>query len=172
MKFEHVIGDIFRSGCSTLVNPVNCKGVMGKGLAEAFRLKYPEIYGPYKYMCHKKYLAPGKLHTVRTNDGRLVVNFPTKDDWMSGSEMSYVADGLQALAELLVITNIRSIAIPKLGCGCGGLKWKKVHDLIYDVLGNLNLIDNDVCSVGFIGQREILVEIYGEPMTGKGELTS
>ena len=129
-------GDIFSSGAEALVNPVNCVGVSGRGLAAAFKQRYPENFAIYKEACDRGTLRPGGL--VMTNlaresgdDGpRFIVNLPTKDHWRSSSRLSYIEEGLESLVAVIMIHGIRSVALPALGCGLGKLSWDDVHELM------------------------------------------
>ena len=75
-------GNIFTTQCSTIVNTVNCVGVMGAGIAFEFRLRYPKMFEKYKEYCSKKYMDIGKLWLYKPEDGKKqVLNFPTKYHW-------------------------------------------------------------------------------------------
>lgn len=126
--------DIFLSGADALVNPVNCVGVMGAGLAAIFKKRYPNMHQDYVEVCAKKKLEPGKLHVFREDEFLTVVNFPTKIDYRDPSELAYVELGLEALFQWsdAVHKRIKSIAIPALGCGLGGLEWDDVQPLIME----------------------------------------
>ena len=128
---EFKMDDIFRSECEAITNTVNTKGVMGAGLALAFKRRYPEMYKEYVEVCKKNELRPGKMHVWEnpTGNPKYIINFPTKDDFRKDSEMSYIIDGLVALKDEIINRNIRSIALPSLGCGLGNLPWDvvKVH---------------------------------------------
>lgn len=123
MKYSK--GDIFDSGCEALVNAVNCIGVMGKGLAFQFKKRYPEMFQDYQKACRDG-LRPGQMH-IWENEGKYIINFPTKDD-LSPSKLEYIRSGLIALAEVIKEKEIKSIAIPALGCGLGGLSWGQVQN--------------------------------------------
>ena len=127
-----VQGNIFDSGCEALVNPVNCAGVMGKGLALQFKRRFPASFASYAEACRRRELAPGCLHVFDAGAGapRLIVNFPTKRHWRDASRLDDIALGLDALAGAIASHGIRSIAIPPLGCGLGGLPWTQVRSLI------------------------------------------
>jgi O-acetyl-ADP-ribose deacetylase (regulator of RNase III) len=140
MNFEFIHqGDIFNSGCMALVNPVNCKGVMGKGLAKEFKKRFPRNFQIYKDKCAEGHLQTGRI-LIHQENGHIIMNFPTKDDWRSPSEYHYIDSGMKFLAtQLKFLPFITSIAIPPLGCGLGGLDWTIVcegikHGLL-DVLG-------------------------------------
>jgi O-acetyl-ADP-ribose deacetylase (regulator of RNase III) len=129
---EFKMDDIFRSECEAITNTVNTKGVMGAGLALAFKRRYPEMYKEYVEVCKKNELRPGKMHVWEnpTGNPKYIINFPTKDDFRKDSEMSYIIDGLVALKDEIINRNIRSIAVPALGSGLGGLQWEEVKSLI------------------------------------------
>jgi O-acetyl-ADP-ribose deacetylase (regulator of RNase III) len=122
--------DIFTMKTDAIVNPVNCVGVMGAGLARQFRLKYPEMFREYAKACMNNTLRPGIMYVFITSTKQtpnFIINFPTKLHWKDPSDVSYITKGLIALREEIVSREIHSIAIPKLGCGYGGLDWNVVR---------------------------------------------
>ena len=138
-----VQGDLFASGCEALVNPVNCVGVMGKGLALQFRHRFPDNYEAYRDACARRALRPGRCFVFDAGAGpsRFVVNFPTKRHWRDRSRIEDIAAGLDDLAAglddlagILDRRAIRSVAVPPLGCGLGGLPWPQVRSLLLDRL--------------------------------------
>lgn len=112
---------IFESSAQTLVNTINCVGVMGKGLALEFKNRYPAMFDKYKSFCDKGVFKPGVLWIYKAEDGKWVLNFPTKVDWKNPSELSYIEDGLKKFVEIWKEKGITSIAFPLLGCNNGGL---------------------------------------------------
>ena len=133
---EYTKGDILTSDCEAIVNTVNCYGKMGRGLALAFKRKYPAMFLAYKRECDAGNIKTGLMHLWKSPDSPWVINFPTKDHWRDPSKMEWVVEGLQSLVETLKGLEVKSIAIPPLGCGLGGLQWyqvraeiKRVHDL-------------------------------------------
>ncbi len=136
-------GDMFSEPVEALVNTVNCVGVMGKGVALEFKNRWPANFKAYKKLCDAKELRPGQMFVFDTkelfvSDGpRYLVNFPTKAHWRAKSKISYVEDGLDALAEAIQEYGIKSIAIPPLGCGNGGLDWAEVKPLLQSKLVGL-----------------------------------
>ena len=124
-------GNIFNSSCEFLVNPVNCVGVMGKGLALEFKNKYPLNFQKYKAFCDNASFHIGKLLIVYENN-KFIVNFPTKKHWRNKSDLEFIKIGLEELKVAIKDFNIKSIALPKLGCGLGGLDWNEVFVLIKD----------------------------------------
>ncbi len=136
-------GNIFDSGCDALVNPVNCVGVMGKGLALQFKQRFPANFFSYAKACRAGELVPGRMHLFDTHSPqpRCIVNFPTKRHWRDASRLDDVAHGLTALAGVIAAHDIRSIAIPPLGCGLGGLPWPDVRALILRHMASLDHTD-------------------------------
>ncbi len=127
--FTYIAGDLLLSEAECLVNTVNCEGYMGKGIAYQFKLAYPNNNNDYVRSCKSGELRIGKLHYF-TEKGKLIINFPTKDKWRSNSKIEYVEKGLDELILLIQSLNIKSIAIPPLGSGNGGLIWADVKKLI------------------------------------------
>ncbi len=125
-------GNIFDSRCQALVNPVNCVGVMGKGLALQFKRRFPSAFMSYPDACRRRELAPGHMHIFHTSadSPRFIVNFPTKRHWRDPSRLDDIANGLSALDIAIAPHRIGSIAILPLGCGLGGLAWRDVRELI------------------------------------------
>lgn len=140
MQVWYEQGDILASDAEALVNTVNCEGVMGKGLALQFRRRYAQMNRDYVRVCREGNLRPGQLHSYREG-GRLIINFPTKDKWRNPSRMQYIEDGLQALKMLIEEENVRSIAIPPLGCGLGGLSWDAVRPMILQKLADIDNLE-------------------------------
>lgn len=129
--------DIFTSNADALVNPVNCVGVMGKGLAEQFKHKYPTMYQEYRELCFSGKLSPGMLHVYRSN--KAIINFPTKLHWRNPSKLEYIGKGLDAFLSSYRDYNIQSVSFPMLGCGYGGLSWLIVRPLMERYLNNVSI---------------------------------
>ena len=133
-------GDILLADAEALVNTVNCVGVMGRGIALQFRKAFPENYKAYKAVCDRKGLQPGMMlvHDLnRLQNPRYIINFPTKRHWKGKSRMEDIEAGLEALVEEIRKYGIRSIAIPPLGSGLGGLRWSEVRPRIERALAQL-----------------------------------
>ena len=131
------IGNIFESPAKTLVNTVNCVGVMGKGIAQEFKKRYPAMFEEYAQMCEAKAVRPGVPYLYSDLYGASILNFPTKDHWRSPSWLSYITAGLQWFRDNYEGLGITSIAFPPLGCGNGGLSWELVGPLMYSMLADL-----------------------------------
>lgn len=132
-------GDLFRSKARTLVNPVNCKGVMGKGLALEFRRRWPKMCLEYQGHCKTGDLRVGRPMLLSGDDEKLILCFPTKDHWQDPSTYEIVEAGLKGLRENWGEhrgAEFRSMAFPALGCGLGGLEWPKVRPLFEKYLSN------------------------------------
>lgn len=136
----YTTGDLLKSSANVLVNTVNCEGYMGKGIAYQFKLQYPDNNKDYIKACRSGKLTVGKLHYFNER-GKLIINFPTKDKWRNNSQMKYIEDGLDELIKLINVMDIKSIAIPPLGSGNGGLIWAQVKDLIEK---KLSILPEDV----------------------------
>ncbi|BCJ32778.1 hypothetical protein Athai_02810 [Actinocatenispora thailandica] len=115
-------GDLLTADVEALVNPVNTVGVMGKGLALAFRQAFPEMYRDYRQAAQEGRLAVGRMHVWAIGAGtgpRYVINFPTKRHWRSVSRLSDIEAGLTDLVTTTDRLGLRSLAVPALGCGHG-----------------------------------------------------
>lgn len=134
-------GDLFDSGADVLVNPVNCRGVMGKGLALQFKKRFPGVFKHYKLWCLDRHLKPGQVMVVQRSaedeaGPEFVVNFATKDHWRGRSRYEDIEKGLRELRAVLNELRPRAVAIPPLGCGLGGLDWERVQPLIEAALAD------------------------------------
>ncbi|GAB4297643.1 MAG: hypothetical protein Fur0034_07840 [Desulfuromonadia bacterium] len=129
--FRALIGDLFASQAQTLVNTVNCVGVMGKGVALEFKKRWPAMFENYQRRCGLKQVRLGEPYLYRDTAGASIINFPTKDHWRSPSRIADIASGLDYLMAHAKDWGIRSLAMPPLGCGNGGLEWSEVGPLIY-----------------------------------------
>lgn len=136
---EYRKGDIFKSEAKIIINPCNCVGVMGKGLALQFKNNFPDNFSLYKEACDQGLLKPGTLFIVDLSD-TVIINFPTKRHWKDSSYLEDIDKGLQALAAQLKKSNWESIALPALGCGLGGLDWALVKSLIEQYLNSFENI--------------------------------
>ena len=126
-------GDILRADAEALVNPVNCVGVMGRGLALQIKHAFPENFRVYHAACKRGEVQPGSMLVVETGqrtNPRYVVNFPTKRHWRANSLLADIDAGLVALVAEVKSRDMRSIAVPPLGCGLGGLDWRDVRPRI------------------------------------------
>lgn len=133
-------GDILQADAEALVNTVNCVGVMGRGLALQFKKGFPGNFKRYRAACDNNELKQGKMLIYDLNrlyNPRYVVNFPTKRHWKGKSRMEDIEAGLQALVEEVRKRDIHSIAIPPLGCGLGGLRWRDVRAKIEEEFQDL-----------------------------------
>lgn len=126
---EYKIGNLFESDAECLVNTVNCEGYMGKGIAYQFKLRYPNNNKDYVRACKSGELRIGTIHSYK-EDGKIIVNFPTKNKWREKSQMYYIEDGLQLLVQFIIKNEVSSVALPPLGCGNGGLNWNEVKKVI------------------------------------------
>ncbi len=135
---QFIKGNILDSHAQALVNTVNTVGVMGKGIALQFKKAFPENYRQYKEACKTGEIGIGKLYVTRDSNlhagEKMIINFPTKKHWKNPSQYGYIQAGLEDLVRIIRENGIKSIAIPPLGSGNGGLQWSKVKQLIIDAL--------------------------------------
>lgn len=140
-------GDLFLDKSEALVNTVNCVGVMGKGVALEFKRIWPENYKAYKRACTTKELRPGRMlifelsNLFGNSEPKFIVNFPTKDHWREKSKLKYISEGLDALVADIKKYHIKSIALPPLGCGNGGLDWNVVRPMMLEKLSQLENVE-------------------------------
>jgi O-acetyl-ADP-ribose deacetylase (regulator of RNase III) len=134
LKFHRT--SLMKSGSQTVVNTVNTVGVMGKGLAAAFKERYPPMFLEYKKICSSNELQPGSSWLWKGNE-QWVLNFATKKHWRNPSKLEYVSEGLDEFRAKYEQYGIREIAFPRLGCGNGGLDWDVVKPLMVDKLRDL-----------------------------------
>lgn len=135
---------IFNVNAQTIVNTVNCVGVMGAGLALECKLRYPEMYQDYLNYCENRRLKVGKPYVYRGYDHPWIMNFPTKDHWRYPSKMEWIRDGLEYFVTKYKEGGITSIAFPKLGCDKGGLDWNEVKLIMEEYLTDID-IDVYIC---------------------------
>ncbi len=133
------IGDIFKSKMQTIVNTVNCVGVMGKGIALKFKEHFPDMFNEYKDMCKTNEVKPGVPYLYKDLFDNNIINFPTKNDWRSPSKVSDVINGLDIFLKKNQEWGIKSIAFPPLGCGSGGLEWSLIGKIMYQKLLKLDI---------------------------------
>jgi O-acetyl-ADP-ribose deacetylase (regulator of RNase III) len=134
---EYVTGDILASDAEALVNTVNCVGIMGRGIALQFKNAFPENFKTYAKACHLEQVQPGRMFVFENNrlhEPKYIINFPTKRHWKGKSRMADIESGLIALKHEITERRIRSIAIPPLGSGLGGLDWSEVRPRIEKTL--------------------------------------
>lgn len=127
-------GDILSSSCEGIINTVNTQGIMGKGLALLYRQKYPEMFKVYRKACLNKEVKTGFMHVWKvSNQDKWIINFPTKQHWRNPSQLEWIIEGLQDLVKVVKENKIKSLGIPPLGCGLGGLHWYQVKKEIVQV---------------------------------------
>lgn len=133
-------GNLLEAPAEALVNTVNCVGYMGKGIALQFKQAFPANFKHYETACHAGDMAPGKM-MIHDNGGlvnpRYIINFPTKRHWKGKSRIEDIESGLKALVADVQRLGIRSIAVPPLGCGLGGLEWRVVRPMIEQAFAGL-----------------------------------
>jgi O-acetyl-ADP-ribose deacetylase (regulator of RNase III) len=133
-------GDILTAEAEALVNTVNCVGIMGRGVALQFKNRFPENFKAYEAACARDEVQPGRMFVFETRtltNPKFIINFPTKRHWRGKSRIEDIESGLEALVEAIRARRIRSVAIPPLGSGLGGLDWAEVRPRIVAALRDL-----------------------------------
>jgi len=159
---EYKSGDLLSEDAEAVVNTVNCVGVMGRGVALQFKKAWPENFSAYAAACRRGEVQPGRMFVFETGQiapPRYIINFPTKRHWRARSRIEDIEAGLEALAGEIERRGIRSVALPPLGAGLGGLPWETVRARIERVLG------------GLAGVGVVVYEPRGEPAAGRGRRT-
>lgn len=142
MRFTQ--GNLLEARADALVNTVNTVGVMGKGIALMFKERFPENYAAYAAACKAGEVEVGRMFVqagVELDGPRWIVNFPTKQHWRQPTKLEWIETGLEDLKSIIHARGIRSIALPPLGCGNGGLDWVDVRSRIEAALGGLEGVE-------------------------------
>ncbi|MEN3753692.1 macro domain-containing protein [Mangrovibacter sp. SLW1] len=145
IEYKH--GDILQSETEAIINTVNCVGVMGRGIALQFKNAYPENFKAYAVACKAEQVVPGKMFVFETRmltGPRYIINFPTKRHWKGKSRIEDIVAGLEDLVSVIQRYDIRSIAIPALGSGLGGLDWNEVKPLIESAVQPLEAVQIEI----------------------------
>lgn len=156
---EYTTGDILAEDVEALVNTVNCVGIMGRGIALQFKKAWPDNFKAYAAACRRDEVQPGRMFVYETREltgPRYIINFPTKRHWRGKSRIEDIEAGLEALVDEIHKRDIRSIALPPLGSGLGGLDWPEVRRRMEDALGSLANV------------RVVVFEPAGIPARGRG----
>lgn len=129
---EYASGDLLNANVEALVNTVNTVGVMGAGIALQFKIAYPEMFRFYEQACRRKEVNVGSMLVFPTGKElpKYIINFPTKKHWKNPSEIEWIESGLANLVPTIQLLEIKSLAIPALGCSNGLLEWDDVRPLM------------------------------------------
>lgn len=182
---EYKSGNLLESDAEALVNTVNCVGVMGKGIALQFKQAFPENFKIYEKACKNNEVVPGEMFVYSINsmfNPQFIINFPTKRHWKGKSRLEDIQSGLVGLIKTIRQYNIKSVALPPLGCGNGGLNWDIVRPMIeeavmqipdvqFNIYAPLGSPDSDKIKIGTVKPkltraRALLIkimELYGAP---------
>lgn len=137
-------GNLFEDTADAIVNPINCMGVMGAGLALLYKQAYPANYDAYRARCLRREVKVGEMFVFKFKDRpnpRYIVNFPTKIHWRDGSKLDYIQVGLADLVRVVHAYELKSVALPRIGCGLGQLSWPVVNSLIKEYAEGLQNVD-------------------------------
>lgn len=166
-----LIGDLFESKTHTLVNTVNCVGVMGKGIAQAFKKHYPQMFAEYVELCKTKKVHVGVPYLYKDFSGNSIINFPTKDHWRSPSKLENITNGLDIFIKKYKEWNVKSVAFPPLGCGNGGLDWEMVGPVMYNKLKELD-IDIEIYAPYGTPNKELKEEFLSQEIMNNNSMTN
>lgn len=136
---KYLEGTVFNSPAKTIVNAVNCTGIMGAGIALEFKLRYPQMYEEYVKQCKNKKLNVGAPKIYENSQNKWIMNFPTKNHWRYPSKIEWIEEGLMYFVQNYKKRDIESIAFPKLGTNNGGLEWIEVKVVMEKYLCNLDI---------------------------------
>jgi len=158
-----LIGDIFDSRAQTLVNTVNCVGVMGKGIALGFKKRFPAMFRDYEDRCRRGEVKLGRPYLYKSLTPPWILNFPTKDHWRSTAKLEDIAQGFEYVLEHYEEWGVESLAVPPLGCGEGGLDWRIVGRTLYRYLSKMDIPVELYAPYG-TPQEELQLDFLGERM--------
>lgn len=155
-SIEFIRGDILTADVEALVNPVNCVGTMGRGVALQFKRAFPANFAAYAAACARGEVRPGRMFVFGTGfvgNPKFIINFPTKRHWRDASRIEDIDTGLEAMADEIRARCMRSVALPALGSGLGGLDWSFVRPRIEAALGPIR-------EVNVIVYEPLLAEVH------------
>lgn len=137
---DTVSGNLFDSPAQVWVNPVNCEGVMGKGIAKQFKERFPAMFADYQFYCNSGLMQPGEVHSwmnVSSADAHpaYIFNLATKFRWCNKSRWEWIQTGLYQTMALMKAWDLHTVAMPALGCGEGRLDFGTIQKAIYDTMG-------------------------------------
>ncbi len=154
---NYKVGDLFNDTAEAVVNTVNCVGVMGRGIALQFKKYYPENFEIYRTKCRRGEMIPGRVFVFEINsfiNPKYIINFPTKRHWREASRIEDIESGLIDLVRVVKRYDIKSIAIPPLGSGLGGLDWSLVKSKI---------------ETAFVYTKDVKINVYEPIQVSKAE---
>lgn len=131
-------GDLFDSTADAYAHGCNTAGRMGAGIAMRFRRAYPEMYRDYVARCRDGAFLPGGGYLWRNPAPPHVVNLATQDN-LGGARLEYVEGCIEWLDVNWRSLGIRSVAMPRIGSGLGGLDWEYVRCLLMDRFSDAEL---------------------------------
>jgi len=134
-----VSGNLFNSNAQTWVNPVNCVGVMGKGIAREFKKRFPDMFNDYRLRCAQHQIQLGQPYLYKRTSLPWILVFPTKFHWRNPANLNAIVNGLQFLLANYKLWNVSSLAVPALGCGLGKLNWHLLQPILLNLLSSLDI---------------------------------
>ena len=140
-----VQGDILLSEADAMAHGIAPNDDFKNGLALSIRTNWPALYKDFRHWCHSSHPKPGSVWTWGGANHTRIINLMTQEAaYDHGSKpgkatTSYVNKCLKHLVEEVKKEDLKSLAIPKLATGVGGLDWGEVKPLVDKHLGELNI---------------------------------
>mgnify|MGYP001122241210 CR=1 FL=1 len=143
-----ISGDMFQGNHEAIVNPINCVGIIGKGIAAQCKQLYPKMFEEYQGLCLLRKLSPGNVWYYKTevDQPKYILNLATKDHWRDPSELDWIVTGCKHLVQVLMTKWITNVGIPSIGCGNGKLDWNIVKPYLIEILDS-NLWLKEWCNI-------------------------
>ncbi|MBS3167933.1 macro domain-containing protein [Candidatus Woesearchaeota archaeon] len=134
-----VTADILELKVNAIAHGCNTQGIMNAGLAKVLKERFPIMYKEYKAYCETEMFNPGDIHFYRNPKGPNIINIATQIELEKGARLDYIEEGLKKIEDSYSRWGINSLAVPRIGCGLGGLAWRDVRRVIYSIFGSSNL---------------------------------
>ena len=133
---NYLTGDVTQATEQVIAHGVNCMGHFGSGVAGAIKRNHPYVRNQYLSLTSH---VLGTCQFVEY-ENKIWVNAHTQQhkgyDGKQYADLSAVAECFEEIADYMVAHHLTTIAIPKIGCGLGGLEWADVEILVDGLLGD------------------------------------
>jgi len=126
------LGNLFDTDATCIGHGVNCRGVMGHGIAVEFKKRFPTNYEKYRDWCKRELLHPGTFAGFEDGD-KIIFNIASQDNVGKDARYDWLFEACRDAAKAVKAIGHDRIAIPLIGCGIGGLEWVDVECLLHAV---------------------------------------
>jgi len=140
MSVKYISGDLFHHSLDAIAHGCNCEGAMGKGIALEFRSRYPEMYQEYRRRCKAREFKLGSVFAWRSPEGTIIFNLGTQVSWRTKARLDAIRASVRRMVGASEQINLKTIGLPRIGAGLGGLDWDKVKEVL-DGIGSKTDID-------------------------------